>query len=72
MSKVQGQESLIFEKYVTFSINFPNIYDDYLQANVMIHFSCYFGKQRLIVLPGAYAFLTSSVHVPLDTVFNQR
>ena len=38
---------------------------------LLIHFSCYFGKRRRFLPPGAYAFLTSSVHVPLDTVFNQ-
>ena len=33
--KVQGQESLIFQiYYVTFSIDFPNIYNNYLLANV--------------------------------------
>ena len=45
LSKVRGQESLIFQIYETFSINFPNIYSDYLLADVtVIHFSCYFGK----------------------------
>ena len=34
LSKVQGRESLIFQIYVTFSIDFPNIYSDYLLANV--------------------------------------
>ena len=34
LSKVQGWESLIFQIYVTFSINFPNIYNEYLLANV--------------------------------------
>ena len=38
---------------------------------LLIHFSCYFGKRRRFLPPGAYAFLTSSVHVPLNTVFNQ-
>ena len=33
LSKVQGQESLIFQTYVTFSIDFPNKYNDYLLAN---------------------------------------
>ena len=35
MSKVQGRESLIFQTYVTFSIDFSNIYNDYLLANVI-------------------------------------
>ena len=35
LSKVQGPESLIFLIYVTFSIDFPNIYNDYLLANVI-------------------------------------
>ena len=34
LSKVQGWESLILQIYVTFSINFPNIYNEYLLANV--------------------------------------
>ena len=33
-SKVHGRESLIFQIYVTFSIDFPNTYNDYLLANV--------------------------------------
>ena len=35
LSKVQGRESLIFQTYVTFSIDFPNTYKDYLLANVI-------------------------------------
>ena len=38
---------------------------------LLIHFFCYFGKGRRFLPSGAYPFLTSSVHVPLDTVFNQ-
>ena len=38
---------------------------------LLIHFSCYFGKWRQFLLPGAYVFLTSSVYVPLNTVFKQ-
>ena len=38
---------------------------------LLIHFSCYFGKHRRFLLSGAYAFLTSPVHVPLDTAFNK-
>ena len=34
LSKGHGRESLIFQIYVTFSIDFPNIYNDYLLANV--------------------------------------
>ena len=36
---------------------------------LLIHFSCYFGKWSWFLPPGAYAFLTSSVHVLLNTVF---
>ena len=70
LSKVQGHESVIFQTYVTFSISFPNIYNDYLYSNVIDSFF-YFGKRRRFLPPGAYAFFTSSVHVPLDTVFNK-
>ena len=35
LSKVEGRESLIFQTYVTFSIIFQNIYNDYLLANVI-------------------------------------
>ena len=34
LSKVQGRESLIFQTYVTFSIDFSNTYNDYLLAKV--------------------------------------
>ena len=34
LSKVHGRESLIFQIYVTFFIDFPNIHNDYLLANV--------------------------------------
>ena len=34
LSKVQGRESLIFEICVTFSIDFPKRYNDYLLAKV--------------------------------------
>ena len=71
LSKVQGRESLIFQTYVTFSINFPNTYNDYMLANVIESFLLLFGKRKRFLPPGAYAFLTSSVHVPLDTAFNQ-
>ena len=37
-SKVQDQESLIFQTYVTFSIDFPNTYNDYLLAIVIDSF----------------------------------
>jgi len=71
LPKVQGRERLIFQTHVTFSIDFPNIHNDYLLANVIDLFNCYFGKRTQFLPPGACAFLTSSVHVPLDTVFNQ-
>ena len=35
LSKVQGRESLFFQAYVTFTIDFPNICNDYLLANVI-------------------------------------
>ena len=71
LSKVQGRENLIFQTYVTFSIDFPKIhYYDYFLANV-IDSILYFGKRRLFLPPGAYAYLTSSPLIPLDTVFNQ-
>ena len=36
--KVQGRESLIFQIYVTFFIDFPNIYNDFLLTNVIDSF----------------------------------
>ena len=38
LSKVQGREDLIFQTYVTFSIDFPNTCNDYLLANVFDSF----------------------------------
>ena len=38
MSKVQGRESLIFQTYAAFSVDFPNTYDDYVLANVIDSF----------------------------------
>ena len=38
LPKVQGRESVIFQTYVTFSIGFPNIYNDYLLANIIDSF----------------------------------
>ena len=38
LSKVQGLESLIFQTHVTFSIDFPNTYNDYLLANIIDSF----------------------------------
>ena len=35
LSKVQGRDSLIFRTHVAFSIDFPNIYNDYLFASVI-------------------------------------
>ena len=32
------KESLIFQTYVTFSIDFPNLYNDYLLASVIDSF----------------------------------
>ena len=36
--KVQDRESLIFQIYVTISIDFPNMYNNYLLANVIDSF----------------------------------
>ena len=38
LSKVQGRDSLIFRTHGTFSIDFPNIYNDYLFASVIDSF----------------------------------
>ena len=38
LSMVEGRESLIFQTYVTFAIDFPNTYSDYLLANVIDSF----------------------------------
>ena len=38
LPKIQGLESLIFQTCVTFSIDFPNIYNDYSLANVIDSF----------------------------------
>ena len=54
---------------------FPSIFQIYItiicSPVLLIHFFCYFGKRRRFLPPGTYAFPTSSVHVRLDTVFNQ-
>ena len=72
LSKVQGRESLIFQTYVTFSIDFRKTYITIIFLPILlIHFFCYFGKRRQFLPSSAYAFLTSSFHIPLDTVFNQ-
>jgi len=74
LSKVHGRESMIFLIYKNI-YEPPLIFQIYIaiicSSMLLIHFSCYFGKQRRFLLPGAYAFLTASVHVPLNTVFNQ-
>ena len=72
LSKVQGRKSLIFQTYVTFSIDFRKIHITIICLPILlIHFFCYFGKRRGFLPSNAYAFLTSSFHIPLDTVFNQ-
>ena len=71
LSKVQGCESFIFQTYVTFSIDFPNILAIICLPILLIHLFCFFGKRRRFLPPGFYAFLTSSLHIRLDTVFNQ-
>ena len=63
LSKVQGRESLIFQTYATFSVDFPNTYNVMCSPMLLIHFFCYFGKRKRFLPPGAYAFLSSSVHV---------
>ena len=57
LSKFQGRESLIFQIYITIICS----------SKLLIHLSCYFGKRGWFFSPGAYAFPTSSVHVPLNT-----
>ena len=71
LSRVQGRESLIFQTYVTFPIIFQRYKTIICSPVLLIHFFCYFGKRRRFRPPSAHAFLTSSVRVPLDTVFNQ-
>ena len=45
LSKVQGRESFIFQTYVTFSIDFPNINITIIcLPMLLIHFFRYFGK----------------------------
>ena len=63
---------IIVETYVTFSIDFPNIHITIIcLPMLLIHFFRYFGKWRRFLPTGAYAFLTSSLHIPVNTVFNQ-
>ena len=52
----------LFQKYITIICS----------PKLLIHFSCFnFGRRRGFLPPGAYAFLTSFVYVPVSTVFNQ-
>ena len=64
-----------FSKYIPVYNDYFALHDKKKQRSVLamllIHFFCYFGKQSQFLLPGAYVFLTSSVHIPLNTVFNQ-
>ena len=73
LSKVQDREILIVLNICNYP--FPSIFQIHItiicSLMLLIHFFCYFGEQNRFLPPGAYAFLTSSVHVPLDTVFNQ-
>ena len=48
LSKVQGRESLIFQTYVTFSIDLPDTYNDYLLANVIDSFLLLFWYTKAI------------------------
>ena len=78
--KVQGQESLIFQTYVTFSIYFPNIIEVVwcereiwlgifiLRSSPSIEHSA---DRRAYVSSDFSNIYISHVHVPLDTVFNQ-
>ena len=45
---IQGRESLIFQTYVTFSIDFRNTYNDYLPANVIDSFLLLFWQTKAI------------------------
>ena len=66
-------EKAWFSKYVTFSIDFRNIYITIIGSPIC----CWFISLVILVNKGdfshlgTYTFLTSSVHVPLNTVFNQ-
>ena len=52
LSKVHSWESLIFQICNLFHRFSKYIYNDYLLANMLlIHFSCYFGKQRWFLPP---------------------
>ena len=63
--KVQGPESLIFQTYVTFSIDSQNIHITIICFSMLLnHFFRYFGKRRRFLPPGAYSFITSSLHIP--------
>ena len=62
-SKVQGRESLIFQTYVTFSISFPNIYNDYLHSNVIDLF--FF----ILVNEGDFSRLAPTRFSPLPFMF---
>ena len=76
-------ESGIVEGLRSRKLDFPNICNLFHRFQVyktiicspvlLIHFFCYFvhGKRRRFLPPGTYAFLTSSFHVPLDTVFTK-
>ena len=49
---------------------FPSIFQIHIMIicspMLLIHFFCYFGKQKRFLLPGTYAFLTSrSLHDPI-------
>ena len=69
LSKVHTRESLIFQIYVTFSTDFWNIYITIICSPI----DCWFISLVILVNKcdfsrlGTYTFLTSSVHVPLNT-----
>ena len=74
-SNISRGEKLNHCRRFTVEKPFTSIFQIYItiisSPMLLIHFSCYFGKRRRCLPPGAYASLTSSVHVPLNTAFNQ-
>ena len=69
LAKVQGRESLFWPNQWQ---PFPSIFQINItiicSSMLLIHFVRYFGKRERFLPPGAYAFVTSSIHVHLDSV----
>ena len=63
--------ALIFLTYVTFSIDFRNIYNDYLLANVIDSFLLLFWLTKAISPARRLRISHPSVHVPLDIVLTK-